>query len=62
MTIRPEDLMLLDRDMLWKVAPGIFDVTAGNSAEDIALRDSFEVKGADPVPDRGLSTQPDLAR
>lgn len=62
MTIRPEDLMLLDRDMLWKVAPGIFDVMIGNSAEDIALRGSLEVRDADSVPDRGLSTQPDLAR
>jgi beta-glucosidase len=62
MTIRPEDLMLLDRDMLWKVVPGIFDVMIGNSAEDIALRGSLEVRDADSVPDRGLSTQPDLAR
>ena len=62
MTIRPEDLMLLDRDMLWKVAPGTFDVMIGNSAEDIALRDSFQVKYADTVLDRGLDTQPDLAR
>jgi beta-glucosidase len=60
--IRPEDLMLLDRDMLWKVAPGTFDVMIGNSAEDIPMRASFEVKPSDWVVDRGLSTQPDLAR
>ncbi len=60
--IRPEDLMLLDRDMLWKVVPGTFDVLIGNSAEDIALRGSFEVRAAHSVLDRGLSTQPDLAR
>lgn len=62
MTIRPEDLMLLDRDMLWRVAPGTFDVMIGNSSADIALRGSFEVKSNGFVLDRGLSTQPDLAR
>lgn len=62
MTIRPEDLMLLDRDMLWKVAPGTFDVMIGNSAADIALRDSFQVRIPDTVLNRGVSTQPDLAR
>jgi beta-glucosidase len=62
-TIRPEDMMLLDRDMLWKVAPGTFDVLIGTSAEDIVLRDSYEVKAApDPMSGRGISTQPDLAR
>ena len=44
MTIRPEDLMLLDRDMLWRVSPGTFDVMIGNSSADIALSASFEVK------------------
>jgi len=62
MTLRPEDLMLLDRDMLWRVAPGTFDVMIGNSAEDIPLKASFEVKYPDTVLDRGLSTTPDLAR
>jgi beta-glucosidase len=62
-TIRPEDMMLLDRDMLWKVAPGTFDVLIGASAENIVLRDSYEVKpAADPSLNRGISTQPDLAR
>jgi beta-glucosidase len=62
-TIRPEDMMLLDRDMLWKVAPGTFDVLIGTSAEDIVLRDSYEVRSAaDPLLNRGISTQPDLAR
>lgn len=62
-TIRPEDMMLLDRDMLWKVAPGTFDVLIGTSAEDIVLRDSYEVKAApDSWLSRGISTQPDLAR
>jgi len=62
LTIRPEDLMLLDRDMLWKVSPGTFDVMIGNSAEDIALRNSFEVRPSDTILNRGISTQPDLAR
>jgi beta-glucosidase len=62
LTIRPQDLMLLDRDMLWRIVPGAFDVMIGNSAEDIALRESFEVKTDDPILDRGVSTQPDLAR
>jgi beta-glucosidase len=62
LAIRPQDLMLLGRDMLWRVAPGTSDVMIGNSAEDIALRESFEVKTADPSEDPGVSTQPDLAR
>lgn len=62
MTIRPADLMLLDRDMLWRVAPGTFDVMIGSSSADIALRGSFKVNSNGFVLDRGLSTQPDLAR
>ncbi len=62
MTIRPADMMLLDRDMLWRVAPGTFDVMIGNSAEDIVLKTSFDVKYPNTVLDRGLSTTPDLAR
>ena len=56
-------MMLLDRDMLWKVAPGNFDIMIGSSSEDIALSDSLEVKGSpDGLLYRGVSTQPDLAR
>lgn len=66
LTIRPADLMLLDRNMRWRVAPGVFDVMIGTSAEDIALKDSFEVKPADPIADpsadEGTLKQPDLAR
>jgi beta-glucosidase len=66
LTIRPEDLTLLDQNMRWRVAPGIFDVMIATSAEDVVLRDSFEVQAtdpiADPLADRGSSTQPDLAR
>jgi beta-glucosidase len=60
--IRPADLMLLDRDMLWKVAPGTIDVLIGNSSQDIALQDSFEVQSSGLALDRGVSTQPDLSR
>jgi beta-glucosidase len=63
LTIRPEDMMLLDRDMLWKVVPGNFDIMIGSSSGDIVLRDSLEVKASpDGLLNRGLSTQPDLAR
>jgi beta-glucosidase len=63
LTIRPEDLMLLDRDMLWRVSPGTFDVLIGNSSADIALTGSFEVKApSGRLAGRGVSTQPDLAR
>jgi beta-glucosidase len=63
MTIRPEDLMLLDRDMLWRVSPGTFDVMIGHSSADIALTASFDVKASSgPLAGRGVSTQPDLAR
>jgi beta-glucosidase len=65
LTIRPEDLMLLDRNMRWRVAPGIFDVMIATSAESVVLKDSFEVKAADPIADplidRGSLIQPDLA-
>ena len=62
-TIRPEDLMLLDRDMLWRVSPGTFDVMIGNSSADIALTASFDVKASSgPLAGRGVSTQPDLAQ
>jgi beta-glucosidase len=62
-TIRPQDLMLLDRDMLWKVSPGAFDAFIGSSSADIALSASFNVKApSGPLVGRGVSTQPDLAR
>ncbi|MGB7547181.1 MAG: glycoside hydrolase family 3 C-terminal domain-containing protein [Terracidiphilus sp.] len=60
--IRPADLMLLDRDMLWKVAPGTFDVLIGTSSQDIVLQDSFEVQFSGLALDRGVTVQPDLSR
>ena len=62
MYICPHDLMLLDRDMLWKVAPGTFDVLIGTSSQDIVLKDSFEVQSSGLALDRGVSVQPDLSR
>ena len=62
LTIRPVDLMLLDRDMLWKVVPGTVDVMIGSAADHILLQGPLEVKSSNALPDRGLSTQPDLGR
>lgn len=62
MTIRPADLMLLDRDMHWRVAPGTVDVTVGGASDNLPLSASFEVKQAESLPDGGFSEQPDLAR
>ncbi len=61
-TIRPEDLMFLDRDMLWRVPTGPVDVMIGNAADRIILSDVLEVKVDDPLAATGLSTQPDLGR
>lgn len=63
LTLRPEDMALLDRDMLWRVSPGVFDLMIGSSAQDIALTGSFEVRQqSGPLAERGSSTQPDLSR
>jgi beta-glucosidase len=44
-TLGPEDLQLLDRDMRWKVVPGMFDIMIGKSSADIPLKGALEVKG-----------------
>lgn len=62
LTIRPQDLMLLDRDMQWRVAPGTVEVMIGSAADHIVLRDLLEVKAGDRSSPFGLSTQPDLSR
>jgi hypothetical protein len=54
--------MLLDRDMLWKVAPGTVEVMIGSAADHVLLQGSLEVRATNSLPDRGLSTQPDLGR
>lgn len=60
--IRPEDLMFLDRDMRWRVAPGAVEVMIGSAADHIVLHDSLEVKPDDRLRTKGLSAQPDLSR
>jgi beta-glucosidase len=44
-TLTPEDLKLLDRDMQWIVAPGVFDVMIGKSSAEVAIKGRLEVKG-----------------
>ena len=62
LTIRPVDLTLLDRDMQWRVAPGTVDVMIGSASDHILLNGALVVRAGEPLPDHGLSTQPDLAR
>ena len=38
LTLTPEDLQLLDRDMHWVVVPGDFEIMVGKSSEDIPLQ------------------------
>ncbi|MGB8478701.1 MAG: glycoside hydrolase family 3 C-terminal domain-containing protein [Acidobacteriaceae bacterium] len=62
MKLTPEDLMLLDRDMHWTVVAGTFDIMIGKSSADIVLSQPLQVQVTNPLLDRGLSIQPDLAR
>jgi beta-glucosidase len=59
--LRPEDLMFLDRDMKWRVAPGTVDIQIGSSSDHILLSDSFAVR-AGSADEAGTTRQPDLAR
>ena len=45
-TLKPEDLMLLDRSMHWTVVPGTFEIMVGKSSADIALKGALEVRGS----------------
>ncbi|MGB8481317.1 MAG: fibronectin type III-like domain-contianing protein, partial [Acidobacteriaceae bacterium] len=47
MKLTPDDLMLLDEDMHWKVVPGTFDVMIGKSSADIVLSGPFRVNRVD---------------
>jgi beta-glucosidase len=49
MNLTPDDLMLLDRDMHWRVVPGTFDVMVGKSSADISATGSFRVDGVSPA-------------
>jgi beta-glucosidase len=44
-TLKPEDLMLLDRSLRWTVVPGTFEIMVGKSSADIALKGALEVRG-----------------
>jgi beta-glucosidase len=44
MTLAPEDLQLLDRDMHWRVVPGDFKIMVGRSSEDLPLNGTLQVK------------------
>jgi len=43
-TLGPDDLKLLDRNMHWVVVPGTFDIMIGTSSADIPLTGTLEVK------------------
>ena len=44
MTLGPDELKMLDRDMKWIVEPGVFRVMIGASSKDLRLRGEFSVK------------------
>ena len=44
-TLKPADLEILGRDRRWAVEPGVYDVMAGASSEDIRLRADFRISG-----------------
>lgn len=43
LTLGPEDLQLLDRDMHWRVVPGDFEIMVGRSSADLPLQGSLRV-------------------
>lgn len=55
MELGPDDLMLLDRDMHWKVVPGTFDLMVGKSSADIEQTGTLQVEGTSPLSGQGLS-------
>ncbi len=43
LTLKPEDLQLLDANMKWTLEPGVFKIMIGASSEDIRLNGQFEI-------------------
>ncbi len=43
-TLHPDDLSLLDKNMVWRVEPGKFQVLIGSSSADIRLKKEFEIR------------------
>lgn len=43
MTLSPQEVQLLDRDMQWRVVPGDIDIMVGHSSEDLPLKGTLEV-------------------
>ena len=43
LTVGPEDMQLLDRDMHWRVVPGDFEIMVGRSSEDLPLKGTLKV-------------------
>jgi beta-glucosidase len=46
MKLIPDDLLLLDQDMHWRVVPGTVDVMIGKSSADIVLTKSLQVESS----------------
>lgn len=42
-TLHPDDLSLLDKNMIWRVEPGKFEVRIGSSSADIKLKKEFTI-------------------
>jgi beta-glucosidase len=41
--LHPDDLSLLDKNMVWRVEPGKFQVLIGSSSADLRLKQEFEI-------------------
>jgi beta-glucosidase len=43
LTLTPEELQLLDRDLHWRVVPGDVEIMAGTSSEDLPLKGMLQI-------------------
>lgn len=43
LSLQPEDLQLLDRDMHWRVVPGDFEIMVGSSSADLPLKGILKI-------------------